>query len=98
MKAKFKLYTYDLWSDGEGGMSVNDVYYQGVIEVNLKKVVANAGTPREFISEDTSDYALNRAVGGRGLTWEGEMDYILYATDKKGNPACELRRVHPEAK
>lgn len=85
MKAKFRLYTYDLWSDCEGGKTVNDVYPgpEIEIEINLAK-----GYP--------TNYQLNRAVGGRGLTWEGELEYTLYATDKRGDPACELRRLLDE--
>lgn len=79
MKMTFKLYTYDLLPDIEGGYSVNDVYPQGLITVNVK--------------DYPSDYQLNRAVGGRGLKWDGDPEYTLYATDRKGDPACELRRV-----
>lgn len=94
MKMKFKLYTYDLWADPEGGYSVNDVYPQHEVEINVKPVTYNKGTPHEFVSHYPSDYQLNRNLGARGLTWEGEVEHTLYATDKKGNPACELRRVY----
>jgi hypothetical protein len=40
-----------------------------------------------------SDRQLNRAIGARGLTWDGDDEYVLYAADRKGNPVCELRRV-----
>jgi hypothetical protein len=77
----YKFYTYDLWSDGDGGMSVNDVYPQGEIEV-----------PTD--GDEPTDLQLSRAVGGRGLEWDGESDCTLYATTKRnGNPACELRFV-----
>ena len=78
MKQTYTLFTYDLWADPEGGYSVNDVYRHGEITVNAK--------------DYPTDYQLNRAVGARGLTWDGDPEYTLYATDKKGNPACELRR------
>jgi hypothetical protein len=89
----YELFTYDLWSDGEGGLTVNDVYRQGEIAIKVKGHVFNAGTPHEFISFEPSDYQLNRTVKGRGLAWDGESEHALYATDKNGNPACELRRV-----
>jgi hypothetical protein len=85
-KRHYELYTYDLWADGEGGLVVNDIYHQGMIEVNARL------DPKTGIYSVT-DRQLNRAVGARGLTWDGEEDYTLYATDRKGNPACELRRV-----
>lgn len=77
MKQTYTLYLYDLWADPGGGLSVNDVFKQGQITLNV---------------DNLTDYQLNRAVGGRGLTWDGDPECTLYATDKKGNPACELRR------
>lgn len=77
----FQLFTYDLWADGDGGYSVNDVFRQGILTVKVKD------------GDYPTDRQLNRAIGARGLTWEGETDFTLYATDKRGNPACELRRV-----
>jgi hypothetical protein len=89
---RFILYTYDLWSDGEGGLTVNDVYQQGEIEI-----VARLNLPFFDVMNHPiytiTDKQLNRAIGARGLTWDGDEEYILYATDRKGNPACELRRV-----
>ena len=93
MKMRFNLYTYDLIADCEGGYSVNDVYPQGEIEINVKPTVYNPGTEYEFTSHTPSDRQLNQAIGARDLTWDGESDYTLYATDRKGNPACELRRI-----
>lgn len=93
MKMLFKLFTYDLWSDGEGGYTVNDVYPQGEITLRVRPKVFNRGTPHEFISHCPSDRQLNQAVGVRGCTWEGESDYTLYATNRRGNPECELRRI-----
>lgn len=97
-RQRYELLTYDLWADGEGGLSVNDVYRQGLIEVDARRTVFNEGTPHQFVQYTLTDRQLNRAVGARGLSWEGEEDYVLYATDKKGNPACELRRVWEEQK
>jgi hypothetical protein len=85
-KRRYELYTYDLWADGEGGMTVNDIYRQGVVEINAHL------NPETGVYSFT-DRQINRAIGARGLVWEGEDDHILYATDRKGNPACELRRV-----
>lgn len=90
---QFMLYTYDLLPDGDGGMSVNDVYRQGKIEVRAKLHTYNEGLETEWKAYSITDRQLNRAVGGRGLTWDGEEDHTLYANDKKGNPACELRRI-----
>jgi hypothetical protein len=89
---RFVLFTYDLWSDGEGGKTVNDVYRQGEVEVvaSLKQQTVGGVT---YSSYTLTDRQLNRAIGARGLTWDGEEDYVLFATDRKGDPVCELRRV-----
>lgn len=92
-RMQFVLFTYDLWSDGEGGKTVNDVYRQGKIEITAKLTTYNEGTPYEFSKYYITDRQLNRAVGAQGLEWDGHEDDTLYATDKKGNPACELRRI-----
>lgn len=83
---QFMLYTYDLWSDGEGGLTVNDVYQQGKVEVRGRLETYNKGTHSEFSMYGLTDRQLNRAVGGQGLTWDGEESSTLYARDKKGNP------------
>ena len=93
MRMRFKLYTYDLIADCEGGYSVNDVYPQGTITINVRPTTVNPGTQWEAIIHSPSDRQLNQAIGARDLTWDGESDYTLYATDRKGNPACELRRI-----
>ena len=95
-RMQFMLYTYDLIGDGEGGLSVNDVYRQGKIEITARLHTWNEGTPHEWCDYILTDRQLNRAIGGRGLTWEGEHDYTLYANDHRGNPACELRRIKEE--
>lgn len=94
MKMVFNLYTYDLLADAEGGYTVNDVYPQGTITLRVRPKTYNPNSPYEYIAHEPSDRQLNQAVGARGLTWDGECSHTLYATDKKGNPACELRRVY----
>lgn len=89
----FALFTYDLVADSEGGMMVNDVYPQGKIEVRARLQTHNEGTEHECFSYWPTDRQLSRAVGGRGLTWEGDVESVIYANDRKGNPACELRRM-----
>lgn len=86
----FQLWTYDLWADGEGGRYVNDRYSSGQLTLTVKGTVNNPGTPHAFESFEPTDRQLNRLVGGRGLHWEGEAKYTLYATDKNGDPVCEL--------
>jgi len=59
-KQTYRLWTYDLWSDGEGGTMVNDRFDQGLITIRVK------GT-----RHGPTDRQLNQAIGGRGLTWDG---------------------------
>ena len=94
MVMRFELFTYDLWIDSEGGASVNDVYRQGEIELVVKPAIMNKGTDAEFVSYEPTDLQLNRAIGARGVEWEGDAEHILYGNSKKnGNPVCELRRI-----
>jgi hypothetical protein len=73
---KYRLYTYDLLGNAKDGFEVNDVYRTStVIEVQ----------------DDTSDRAINRRIGGRGIVWDGEAGYTLYGETKTGKPVCELR-------
>jgi hypothetical protein len=80
---KYQLYTYDIWGNARDGFEVNDVYRQSLIV---------------DISENTSDMAINRRIGGRGIEWGGEHGYTLYGTNKRnGCPVCELRAVGGDA-
>ena len=95
-KQTYRLWTYDLWSGGEGGLMVNNRYDRGLVTIRVKAVIYHVGTPHEHTSFVPTDRQLNRAVGVRGLTWDGEEDYTLYAEDARGNPACELERQHDD--
>jgi hypothetical protein len=92
---KFQLWTYDVWGNAKDGYEVNDRYKSSeVIEIQVKATVHNAGTPHEFIAYHPTDRQLSRAVGCKGLEWDGESDYTLYATRARdGKPMCELERI-----
>lgn len=91
---RYRLWSYDLWADGDGGMSVNDRYNEGIVEIKVKPTVYNEGTEHEFISWEPTDSQLARVTGAKGCSWDGECEYTLYATCKRtGNPVCELERV-----
>ena len=83
----FEVYTYDLLADGDGGKTVNDVYYRGVVDVKAR-------IHPETGNLTVTDHQLNRAIGARGLTWDGDEAYTLYASNRHGDPVCELRRVN----
>lgn len=89
----FDLWEYDLWPDGEGGKMVNDCSYCAQITVRAKRKTYNENTEHEFTDYEVTDLQLNRALGLHGATWDGDSDYVLYATDQHGDPLCELRRV-----
>lgn len=89
----FDLWEYDLWPDGEGGKMVNDYFFCARITIRAKRKTYNAGTEQEFTDYEITDRQLNRAIGLRGATWDGESEDTLYATDRQGDPLCELRRV-----
>jgi hypothetical protein len=75
---QYQLVTYDIWGSGSDRY-VNAAYTTSVfIEVD----------------EHTSDMAINRRLGARGITWDGEHGYTLYGNSKRnGSPVCELRAV-----
>lgn len=89
----FRLWTYDVWGNARDGYNVNDRFDQGEITLTARCKVYNVGTPNEFASYELSDRQLNRAIGARGLTWDGESEYTLYAETESGKPVCELERV-----
>jgi hypothetical protein len=94
MKQQYKLYTYDVWGNARDGFEVNDFYAHGTITINVKPETYNKGSPHEFTSHEPTSLQLSRAVGVRGVEWEGESGYALYATKKSnGKPVCERRRV-----
>lgn len=78
MKATYNIVTYDVWGNARDGFEVNQAFYTGrTVEID----------------EEATDYAINRALSVRGVTWEGDPDYTLYGTLKRnGMPALELQR------
>lgn len=78
----YRLYTYELWRDTEGGWTVNDVFR----------------TPHTIkLQGQESDMSINRRLGMRGVTWDGDPEYVLYGEKKRnGSPAAELRREDVE--
>ena len=87
----YQLWTYDVWGNAEDGYEVNDRRKHGTIDIKCKNEVFNANTPQEFTTYCPTDLQLSRAVGCRGLSWDGESDYTLYATrEKDGKPEGEL--------
>jgi hypothetical protein len=76
----YQVINYDVWGNARDGFEVNAAY-----------------TTNDYIevSESTSDRAINRRLGVRGISWEGEQGHTLYGTVKRnGMPALELRAVN----
>lgn len=90
----FTLYTYDLWGNARDGWDVNNKFKQGTITIKVKGTVYNQGTDQEFVSYHPTDLQINRAIGGKGIRWEGETEYTLYGESKSGKPIAELERVN----
>lgn len=77
-KFKYQIISYDVWGNARAGFEVNAAYTTG------RYVVIDL--------ENDSDRAINRRLGMRGITWDGD-DVVLYGTVKRnGMPAMELRR------
>lgn len=90
---KFKLYKCRPCPDDIGTLHYTDENPQGEIAVRARLHIFNEGTVHQFSQYHITDRQLNFAIGARGLSWSGDLRHALYATDKKGNPACELRRI-----
>lgn len=76
---KYEIISYDVWGNARDGFEVNNAFHTG-----------------EFVELDgqESDYTINRRLGVRGVTWDGDPDYTLYGTLKRnGMPAMELRKT-----
>lgn len=73
----YQIVSYDVWGNARDGFEVNAAYSTGrTIE----------------LSGDESDRTINRRLGIRGVTWDGEPEYTLYGEIKRnGKPALELR-------
>lgn len=92
----YQMYTYDLWSDGDGGVMVNNTFQGRKVTLRAKKYVYIRPNGNPLVYYHLTNTQLNRAVGARGATWDGEEDATLYAIGRNGNPLCELRRVWDE--
>ena len=79
MIRKYEVISYDVWGNAREGFQVNAAYSTGrVVEID----------------PDATDYAINRRVGVRGVTWDGDPDYSLYGEVKRnGRPALEMRAI-----
>jgi len=80
----WQVVTYDLWSDGEGGLSVNDKFKSGTIYM---APTANEGDVLQQVCD---------LVGGdwKKLSFDNNTwsENVIYVLDENGNPACELVR------
>lgn len=91
----YEVCRYDVWGNARDGWDVNDVWRTGEkIHVTCKRERHNAGTAQEFSTYVPTDRQLNRALGARGLVWDGETEHTLFAThSRSGKPVGELRFV-----
>ena len=88
----YTLWTYDVWGNAREGYEVNDRSSCGEISIRCKREICNPGTPQEFLTYYPTDLQLSRAINARGLAWDGESDYTLYAERKSdGRPEGELQ-------
>ena len=87
----YRLWTYDVWN-GPDGPFVNDRFQQQLVTLRVRGTVYNAGTPHEFVSFNPTNRQINRAIGARGVKWDGDPEYTLYGNNAKGDPVCELVR------
>jgi hypothetical protein len=82
---RWQVVTYDLWADGEGGLTVNDKYRSGVVHLLADD---NDRTMMQAICDlvggDPDKLHVDQNTDNTGGT--------IYILDENGNPACELVR------
>jgi len=83
---EFQLCTYDVWGNPRDGYFVNAV-------IKDRKFKIKPRWNSAINDYEITNLQINRALGVRGLKWEGDIDGILYASNKAGKPICELRRI-----
>jgi len=65
IKTTWRMWTYDVWGNAKDGYDVNDRYSHGLIELRLKVIRNNVGTPLEFVSAYPTEYQLKKIFGVR---------------------------------
>lgn len=91
---RYRLYSYELWGNRRDGFEVNNIFDTGhEFDIAVRGEVMNAGTMDEFVSFSPSDLQINRALGDRGLVYDGEAEDTLCAENKYGDPVQEIRFV-----
>lgn len=85
---RYRIWTYDLISDEEG-LSVNDRYKGGIVEIPSKLVTE--GKDEELIKFLKQHGPIFQVARNKLFTIEGEAEYTLYFT-YNGIPAFEIVR------
>ena len=76
---EYKVISYDVWGNARDGFEVNQAFNTG---------------ETVHLPENASDRLINRRLGIRGVSWDGDEDYTLFGTLKRnGMPALQLERV-----
>lgn len=87
----WEMRTYDVWGNAREGYEVNDSYSRGEITIRAKTTVYNAGTDREFIGAQLSDYQLGNVFGTRAALSVGGDDVHYYVNRESDSyPIGEL--------
>lgn len=85
-RATWRVITYDLWSDGEGGMTVNDARESGKVMLGEDDTEAEVMTKIcDLIGGDSTRIGYDHNSEGG--------DDTIYVLDENGHPFCELRRM-----
>ena len=88
MKATWRVYSYDLVGNEDGGYDVNDVRR----EPYTIFIDGETATDKEIIKELIQSGAIRpQKLNYRELKIDGEPDSVLYI-DYKGSPAMEIRK------
>lgn len=76
---KYEYIDYDVWGNAKNGYNVNQSFLTGYFYE---------------IPKNASNYQINRIIGVRGVVYDGDPEYTLYAESKKNRkPLFELRAI-----
>ena len=83
----YRMYVYDLWADGEGGMTVNDVFQTDVVIMIPDPIVEKTS---ELITFLKNNGIIKKHVHNSKIEIHGEIGHTLYF-DYNGVPDFEMR-------
>jgi hypothetical protein len=93
LKTLWEVRSYDVRGNAASGYEVNETFVDGTVEIAIRGIRYNMGTPEEFISYYPSNRQIRDALGISPrvkITANGDDTHIYVEYAKDGCPAGEL--------